>query len=107
VNVATRIDERRRTGQREVRGAPPALLPCLALAVPLRIEELRAKPPAERVQLGRRAGQLIAEHGDDLLFGGRCAREAWTALVTGLAACAFAPGGVSFAGLYWEAEHVG
>jgi hypothetical protein len=104
--VPTRIDEQGWAGQREVRGAPPALLPCLALAVPLRIEELRAKPPAERVELGRRCGELIAEHGDDLLFGGRCTREAWTALVTGLAACAFAPGGVRFAGLHWEALHV-
>jgi hypothetical protein len=106
VNVATRIDERRPAG-RKVRGAPPALLPCLALAVPLRIEELRAKPPAQRVELGRRCGELIAEHGDDLLFGGKFAREAWMALVSGLAACAFAPGGVTFAGLHWEVDHVG
>jgi hypothetical protein len=104
--VPTRIEERGQAGQREFGGAPPALLPCLALAVPLRIEELRAKPPAERVELGRRCGELIAEHGDDLLFGGKCASEAWMALVTGLAACAFAPGGVSFAGLHWEAQHV-
>jgi hypothetical protein len=94
-------------GRAADRAAPPALLPALALAVPLRIEELRLTSFEERAALARAAAQEIAEHGDNVLFSGPRrgdSEKAFAALVTGLAVGAHQPGGVRFAGLHWEAE---
>jgi hypothetical protein len=77
----------------------------LEVAVPMRIAELRTLAEGNRLALAREAGQHIAEHGDDLMFRGKPGRsaEAFNQLTTGLAALAFSPGGVSFAGMHWEA----
>jgi hypothetical protein len=77
----------------------------LELAVPLRIAGLRCLPEAERARLGREAGLHIASHGDDLMYPGKrgAAAEAFSHLATGLAVLAFAPGGVVFAGMRFEA----
>jgi hypothetical protein len=92
------------------RGAPPALLPTLALAVPLRIEELRLRTFEERAALASGAVRELAEHGDNVLFPGPRkgdSARAFGALVTGLAVGAYQPGGVSFAGLHWEVRDAG
>jgi transposase len=56
------------------------------------------------IRIGRealRTLQVIAEHGDDLRYGGRkgAASAAYVGFIRGLAACAFQPGG--FAGSHW------
>ncbi len=77
----------------------------LQVAVPLRIAELRIQTAEERMALAREAGQHIASHGDELLFRSKPGRSAlaFNRLTTGLAALAFTPGGVTFAGLHFEA----
>ena len=84
-----------------------ALVETLALAVPLRIWELRGRTPQQRAVIARRCGQHIAEHGDSLMFGGKkgAAANAFNALAEGLAVAAYQPGGVTFAGRHWCADH--
>lgn len=83
--------------------ANPAL-ELLEVAVPLRITELRVLSDSERQELAGQAGQYIACHGDDLMFRSKKGNsaKAFSQLATGLAALAFCPGGVSFAGMHWE-----
>jgi len=80
----------------------------LQAAVPLWILEMRPWTPAARLATAREDGQHIAEHGDDLMFKsktkGRTA-EAFNHLARGLAALAYAPGGVTFAGEHWCVNH--
>lgn len=77
----------------------------LEVAVPMRIAEMRTLAEGDRQGLAAEAGQFIAEHGDDLMFRSKKGRSAaaFSQLVTGLAALAFSPGGVTFAGMHWEA----
>ncbi len=77
----------------------------LEVAVPMRIAELRTLPEGQRQALAAEAGQYIAEHGDELMYRSKKGRAAaaFNQLATGLAALAFVPGGVSFAGMRWEA----
>ena len=78
----------------------------LEVAVPLKIADLRTYPEDQRMVMARQAGQYIASHGDDLMFRSKKGKsaEAFNQLATGLAALAFCPGGVSFAGMRWEAD---
>jgi hypothetical protein len=79
----------------------------LELAVPMYISELRDMDPEQRLKLGREAADYIAHHGDDLLYrGGRKgdSAKAFNATARGIAALAFAPGGVTVFGLHFEAE---
>jgi hypothetical protein len=79
-----------------------ALRDTLQLAVPLRIEELRHLDGQQLADIARTGAEVFAGKGDDLQFGGRHCREAFAALVRGLAATALcAWGGVTFAGLHW------
>lgn len=48
-------------------------------------------------------GDVIAEHGDSLQYRDTHSAEAFNRLAEGLAAAAYQPGGVSFAGMLWEA----
>jgi hypothetical protein len=77
----------------------------LAVAVPLRIAELRTMSEGDRQALADVAGQFIAEHGDDLMYRSKPGRSAaaFNQLATGLAALAFTRGGVTFAGMKFEA----
>lgn len=96
----------------------------LSVAVPLRIAELADSGPDYRARLATRlsCGQqlregpcpcrgladIIASHGDaierrDLKRG---AAQAFNALARGLALGAYQPGGVTFAGMHWEAEDI-
>jgi hypothetical protein len=82
------------------------LLITLDLAVPMEIERLRSFTTDERVQLGHRLVDIIAAEGDNLLYLGHKKGDTarvFAAVATGLAALAYAPGGVKFAGRRWEA----
>lgn len=80
----------------------------LSVAVPLYIMQWRkAGLSVEQiVEVGRGLGQVIAEHGDNILYRSKKLGEtasAFNALAKGVAALAFAPGGVSVFGLHFEA----
>jgi hypothetical protein len=84
---------------------PPALLPMLDMAVPLRVHDLRYWSWAARRELASAAVDEIASRGDVLLFrGGRKGESArvFIALVDALAVLALQPGGVTFADRHWE-----
>jgi hypothetical protein len=80
----------------------------LAAAVPLRITELqqRGGPTDTHLAMARSFSTVIAEKGDVLLFGGKKGEAAriFNQLAEVLAVMAFAPGGVSFADMHWEAH---
>jgi hypothetical protein len=85
------------------------LLTTLELAVPLRIDELCRMPSRRRdevrMQWARDAAQAIAHEGDVLQYGSKRkgkAASVFNHLAKGLAAGAFQPGGIDFAGHHWE-----
>lgn len=85
------------------------LAPALEAAVPLRMMELRALGEVARGRLiaawAAEAAEQVAHHGDLLMFRGKKAGESarvFNALAKGLAAAAFVPGGVTFAGIHFE-----
>lgn len=82
----------------------------LEAAVPLRIAILGRLDPAElswRMRdAGPRLADVIAAHGDDLLFRSKRKGESATtfnAVADGLALLAFCPGGVTWRGRTWVA----
>lgn len=93
---------------------------CLAMAVPLRIDELLCLQPDARMVRAQQwiseAGELVPHAGDAVfrITPYRPARGKWieevgtarafNALACGLAAGALVPGGVTFAGLHWSAD---
>lgn len=77
------------------------LFTTLDAAVPLRIAELRDLDDMGRLALAAGAAAALAEHGDDLQYGGAHCRDAVAALIRGLAVGAYAPGGISFGGHHW------
>lgn len=86
---------------------PAALLPSLELAVPLHMMNIRGQSAAWMREEATRCADVVAAHGDDILY--RSARRgdtaaAFNALALGLAILAYAPGGVSFAGARWESR---
>lgn len=98
-----------RPGAVDWRNRSPVLVETLGVAVPLRIQELRSLPAAVRVRAmttwADAAADAVASHGDDLLFGSKekgAAARAFNHLARGLAALAFCPGGVTFAGMHFE-----
>lgn len=56
-------------------------------------------------RVARDAATEIGSHADDLQFGGKRCASTFAALARGLAAISFAPGGVSFLGAHWCAQH--
>lgn len=76
-------------------GAAALLSTMLAVAVPLEIQRLRLWSVQQRHELVRDAAQMVAEHGDDLMYGGRHCKDAFAAVVRALAVGAYQPGGVS------------
>lgn len=82
-----------------------ALVVSLEAFVPIRIAEIRSWAQDERAAAARAAADMVATHGDDLQYGGRHCARTWAALVTGLAAAAYQPGGVTFAGRHWCVDH--
>lgn len=86
-----------------------ALTGALEVAVPLWIEQLAELEPAIRwariAEWGSAAATEVASKGDVLMFGSKRrgeAAEVFNHLARGLAAAAFVPGGVKFAGLHFE-----
>lgn len=85
------------------------LLDSLSVAVPMRIAELMDDVPVvrwARIEEWRAAAvEPVASRGDVLMYGGKRgdAAEVFDHLAKGLAALAFAPGGVRFAGLHFVA----
>lgn len=78
----------------------------LELAVPQWIDRVREWTPEHRAEQAQKSGQHIAEHGDVVLYKSKKkgeTAEAFNQLAVGLAVLAFAPGGVRFMGLHFEA----
>lgn len=78
----------------------------LSLAVPLWIEKVRSYSEEVRLERARECGQVIAEKGDVLQFKSKKKGEsakAFNALAEGLACAAYQPGGITFAGMHFEA----
>ncbi|MCT2588254.1 hypothetical protein [Actinophytocola gossypii] len=79
----------------------PLLEAMLPVAVLTALDEVSHFTDTERQRLAADASTTIASHGDDLMFGGKHCRPAFTALARALAVLAHQPGGVTFAGLHW------
>lgn len=81
------------------------LTAALLAAVPLRILEICERGGLNDSDLARakRIGQLIAEKGDVLLYGGKKgeAGHILNELARGIAILSFAPGGVKCFGSHW------
>ena len=77
----------------------------LALLFPLKVAELKRFPLDLLPKVARAALATLQAAGADVIFGGPGAGRAAAALATGLACCAFCPGGVRFLGVRWTATH--
>lgn len=78
----------------------------LSSAVPLWIQELQGFTWSEILQMANNAATIIASQGDTLMYKTKGkTRETFNQLAKGLAACSFAPGGVTFLGMHFEARH--
>jgi hypothetical protein len=85
-----------------------ALVATLELAVPMRIWELEGRTPEQRAVIAKRCAQVVAERGDNLMFGSKRKGKTaavFNALAEGLACAAYQPGGVTFAGRHWCTDH--
>jgi len=79
----------------------------LEAAVPLWILKWKDKTFAERTARAGECGDIIAEHGDIIMFKGKKKGEtanAFNALAEALAILSFQPGGVKFMGLHFETK---
>lgn len=83
----------------------PALMVSLQVAVPLKIADLRHIPDDYRLQQAPNLAEILATHGDDLMYGGKSCVAAFGAVARALALLAFAPGGVSLWGILWCERH--
>jgi hypothetical protein len=73
--------------------------------VPLWIEQLRQLPFAEVQRQAKECCDMVAHHGDNILYRSKKKGEsakAFNALAKGLACLAFAPGGVNAFGGHWQ-----
>lgn len=104
---------------------PDALGETLAAAVPMAMMRLAAMTPPvrdwTRQQWATRAASLVAHQGDALMWptkrrepsmrsgvridGTAGTADVFAALARGLAAGAYQPGGITFAGRHWCADH--
>lgn len=85
------------------------LLPiALSAAVPLWIDELASLTTAERLAMAQECSQVIAEHGDIILYRGGKKGEtaaAFNMLAKGIAIGAYQPGGITAFGQHWCVNH--
>lgn len=82
------------------------LVMSLECAVPLWIAQFRSLTDDQRMEIAKVAGQAVAEHGDIIQYRSKKKGEtadAFNQLARGLAVLAFAPGGVTFEGVHFEA----
>lgn len=80
----------------------------LQVAVPLWIEQLRPLTPEQRLARAGELADIVAEHGDIILYRGSKKGEtakAFNALAEGLAIGAYQPGGVTFMGEHFCTDH--
>lgn len=80
----------------------------LSASVPLCVAEFQQRPWRELDAQRSEWVQMIAEHGDHILY--RSKREgdsakAFSALVQAIAFLSFAPGGVKLLGTHWQNRH--
>lgn len=111
----------------------PVLVETLALAVPMRLDELRQMPPQRRVEVAtlwaKRGADMVGCHGDLLQFRTKARKrhtkeciergdqhrcdcltgtaDVFNAMAKGLAALSLCPGGAHFGGIHWCADHPG
>lgn len=89
----------------------PALAITLGAAVPLWIHKLAQLDEhtrdQRRMQWASESATIVGSQGDALQYGGKRgqAAAAFNGLARGLAALAYAPGGVTFAGEHWCVDH--
>lgn len=76
----------------------------LEVAVPLWIERYRGQSFERLKERAGECSQVIAEHGDDILYRGKHTATAFNRLAEALAILSFPPGGVRFAGMFFQAE---
>lgn len=81
----------------------------LALAVPILIQELRAKggPNQTDWAMAHEWANELASHGDELLYKSKKKGETarlFTGTAKVIAVLAFAPGGIKLFGSHWEAQ---
>lgn len=81
------------------------VLPALEAAVPMHMWELQHTTDAQRVEIGHRCAELIAERGDQLMYGGKSTADVFNALAEGIAVGAFQPGGITVFGRHWCSDH--
>ena len=80
----------------------------LSCAVPLWIERLKTRPWAELEERRTKCLEIIAHHGDNILFRSKKSgdtAEAFNALAEALAILSFVPGGVKAFGLEFKSVH--
>lgn len=77
----------------------------LDAAVPLHIAELRTASQDDRARIARDSADTVASQGDVLQYGGTGCAQAFNALARGLAAAAYQPGGITYAGRHWCTDH--
>lgn len=80
----------------------------LATAVPLWIMRLEQQPWSYIQERSKECAQIVAEKGDIIQYRSKKEGEtakAFNALAEGIAILAFAPGGVTFMGMHFEAQH--
>lgn len=85
------------------------LVTSLEVAVPLWVQQLRQRPWSELQARASRAMQMIAEHGDNILYKARRPGEtaaAFNALAEAVAILSFSPGGVKLFGQHWQNEYL-
>lgn len=84
------------------------LIETLRFAVPLYMDEMRDWSFERRAEAAHVATDAVAYRGDVLMYGGGRkgqVAEVFNHLARGLAAAAYQPGGVDFAGQHWCTDH--
>ena len=77
----------------------------LEVSVFMVIQDLKTRSLDDIQAIARESAAVVAEHGDDLQFGGKHCASTHAALARGIAALSFAPGGVSAFGAHWCERH--
>ena len=77
----------------------------LAFAVPVEMMRQADLSPSIRLAYAKEAAAIVPERGDVIQFSASGTAKATAALIRGLAALAYQPGGVTFAGHHWCTDH--
>lgn len=77
----------------------------LAAAVHIEMLKLRDLTPEQRAAEVRSAGVHIGQHGDTLQYGGCGTVSVFATTARAIAVLAYQPGGVTFSGMHFCADH--